>query len=69
MIQLTRINNQPFVLNADLIEFIETTPDTMIRLTSGQTLTVLESVDEVVNRVVRFRQLISQGAIPVRMGV
>lgn len=68
MIQLTRINHQSFVLNADLIEYIETTPDTMIRLTSGQTLAVLESVDEVVNRVVRFRRLISQGAIPVRLG-
>jgi flagellar protein FlbD len=58
MIQVTRINHLPLVLNADLIEHMESTPDTVISLTNGQKLVVLESVDEVVKRVVDFRRLI-----------
>lgn len=68
MIHLTRINRTPFVLNSDLIEYIETTPDTLIRLTSGQTMMVLESVEEIIDRVVKFRQRVAEGAISVRTG-
>lgn len=68
MIHLTRINRTPFVLNSDLIEYIETTPDTLIRLTSGQTMMVLESVEEIIDRVVKFRQRVAEGTIPVRTG-
>ena len=48
MIQLTRLNHIPLVLNSDLIEHIEVTPDTVITLTNGQIIRVLESADEVV---------------------
>jgi flagellar protein FlbD len=58
MIQVTRINHLPLVLNADLIEHMEATPDTVISLTNGQKLVVLESVDEVVKRVIDFRRSI-----------
>ncbi len=58
MIRLTRINHVPLVLNADLIEHIEITPDTVIAMTSGQKFMVLESADEVINRVVEFRRSI-----------
>ncbi|MGA1997875.1 MAG: flagellar FlbD family protein [Bryobacteraceae bacterium] len=51
------------VLNSDLIEHIDITPDTVITLTSGQILRVRESVEEVIRRVVEFRQRI-QG-VPV----
>jgi len=44
------------ILNADLIEHIDMTPDTIVTLTSGQKYTVLESADEVVDRVIVFRQ-------------
>ena len=47
MIRLTRLNGQPIVLNPEVIESLEATPDTLISLTSGQKLVVLESVDEV----------------------
>lgn len=60
MIHLTRINHVPLVVNSDLIEHIETTPDTIISLTNGQKLVVLEPVDEVINRVVAFRRAIFQ---------
>jgi flagellar protein FlbD len=58
MIRLTRINHVPLVLNADLIEHIEITPDTVISMTSGQKFMVLESADEVVRRVIQFRRVI-----------
>ena len=58
MIQLTRINRVPLVLNSDLIEHVEATPDTVISLTTGQKLVVLESVDEIVRRVIDFRRAV-----------
>jgi flagellar protein FlbD len=59
MIRLTRINRVPLVLNSDLIEHIETTPDTVIALTTGQKLVVMESAENVVHRVLEFRRLIA----------
>jgi len=58
MVQLTRLNHLPLVLNSDLIEYIEITPDTVITLTTGQKIMVRESAAEVVDRVVAFRRSI-----------
>ena len=58
MIHVTRLNHTPVVLNSDLIQEIETTPDTVITLTTGQKIMVLESTEEIVERIVRFRQQI-----------
>jgi flagellar protein FlbD len=58
MIYVTRLNHTPVVLNCDLIEHIETTPDTVITLTTGQKMMVLESPEEVVDRVIRYRRSI-----------
>ena len=68
MIQVTRLNHIPLVLNSDLIEHIEVTPDTVITLTSGQKIMVLEGASEVVERVVAFRRSILSGMVecPVR---
>lgn len=59
MIRLTRINHVPLVLNADLIEHVEVTPDTVIALTTGQKYIVMESADEVIQKVVEFRRSIA----------
>jgi flagellar protein FlbD len=59
MIRLTRINRVPLILNSDLIEHIEATPDTVIALTTGQKLVVMESAEEVVHKVIEFRRLIA----------
>jgi flagellar protein FlbD len=67
MIHLTRINRVPLVLNSDLIEHIETTPDTVISLTSGQKFVVLESAEEIIQKVVEFRRAI-QWCGPAREG-
>jgi flagellar protein FlbD len=58
MIRLTRLNHSPLVLNSDLIEHIEMTPDTVIAMTTGQRITVRESADEVVERVIGFRRAV-----------
>ena len=56
MIHLTRLNNQPLVVNADLIKFIENAPDTVITLLTGDKLVVRESVEEVLRRVGEFHE-------------
>jgi len=60
MIRLTRLNHVPLVLNSDLIEHIEATPDTVISLTNGQKIMVLESAEDVVDRVIAFRRMIHE---------
>jgi flagellar protein FlbD len=61
MIRVTRINNHSILLNSDLIEQIETVPDTTIALTTGQRLFVRETADEILSRIVEFRRQISAG--------
>jgi flagellar protein FlbD len=56
MIHLTRLNRTAVVLNCDLIELIETTPDTVITMTSGQKILILESTEEIIDRVCNFRR-------------
>ena len=56
MIKLTRIRGDSFVLNADLIVFVESRPDTYITLTTGERVIVSESLDEVVRRAVEYQQ-------------
>ena len=63
MIKLTRLNHEPLVLNSDLIEYMEATPDTVITLTTGQKLMVKEDADEVIERVIRFRRAILEPAL------
>ena len=58
MIRLTRLNHEAMVLNADLIEHIEVTPDTVISLTTGEKIMVLETAEEVIERVVEFRRFV-----------
>jgi flagellar protein FlbD len=56
MIRLTKLGGDPFVLNADLICYVESRPDTFITLTTGERLVVAESMDEVVRRAVGYQQ-------------
>lgn len=56
MIKLTRIDGEPFVLNAEMIRYVEKRPDTFITLTTGERIIVGESMDEVVDRAIRYQQ-------------
>ena len=59
MIAVTRLNCSSILLNSDLIETVETTPDTVIRLINGQKIVVLERAEEILERVRQFRQSIA----------
>ena len=58
MIQLTRLNGKRFVLNAERIRFVESTPDTLLSLDSGGKLMVKESVEQVVERAIVYARAI-----------
>jgi len=61
VIQLTRLNNKPLVVNSDLIKFVEQAPDTLVTLITGEKIVVLEKVAEVLARVIEFRRSVLQG--------
>ncbi|HTU40743.1 MAG TPA: flagellar FlbD family protein [Candidatus Aquilonibacter sp.] len=61
MIRLTRLNNQSFIVNCDLIKFVEQSPDTLITLTSGEKIVVRENAEQVLQRVISFRRSVLVG--------
>ncbi|MDQ2680938.1 MAG: flagellar FlbD family protein [Candidatus Eremiobacteraeota bacterium] len=61
MIKLTRLNGQPVMVNADLIEALEETPDTVVTLISGNKLIVRDSMDTVQERIIEFKRKIYSG--------
>jgi len=58
VIALTRLNGKPFVVNAEQIRTVESTPDTTITLITGERLIVRESMEEVVDRAVEYGRLL-----------
>ncbi|MFP6590925.1 MAG: flagellar FlbD family protein [Candidatus Latescibacterota bacterium] len=60
MIRLTRLNDTEFIINAEMIEFVEAIPDTIISLQSGKKVMVVEPVDEVVERIIEHKRRCSQ---------
>ncbi len=58
MIALTRLNGQGFVINADKIRTVESTPDTVICTDAGDKLMVKESISEVMRRAIEYARLI-----------
>ncbi len=56
MIALTRLNGSQLVVNSDLIELVEASPDTVLTLTTGRKLVVVETVDEVIGRAREYRR-------------
>jgi flagellar protein FlbD len=55
MIELTRLNGNPILLNSDLIKTAEASPDTMLTLINGEKLIVREDRNEVLDRVLAYR--------------
>jgi flagellar protein FlbD len=58
MIPLTKLNQQAFVVNAELIKFIESTPDTLVTLTTGERILVKETCEEVIRRTVQYGRML-----------
>lgn len=55
MIKVTRLDNKEFTVNADMIELIESIPETILSMSTGKKIVVREPVDEVVRRIVEYR--------------
>ena len=68
MIRLTRLSGAPFVLNSDLIERIDRTPDTVITLGDGTKYVAAEDIDAVVSAIRRHRAEIIALSEQVRFG-
>jgi flagellar protein FlbD len=67
MIKVTRINNDHLVINADLIEFVESAPDTIISLTTGKKIMVKENIDDIIAKVTNFKRLSSGAVVPLKL--
>lgn len=63
MIKLTRLNASQVVVNAEMIEFVEAIPDTIVSMVSGKKLLVAEPVDTVIDLVVGYRRRCGQPLI------
>lgn len=61
MISVTRLDGVSMLLNADVIEWVEQTPDTLIGLVNGERVMVRESPEELVRRVVDFKRSVLSG--------
>lgn len=59
MVTLSRINGVEVTVNAELIETVEATPDTIVSLTTGRKFIVVESVDQVVEKVIAYRRALA----------
>jgi flagellar protein FlbD len=62
VIRLTRINRTSLAINGDLIKFVESAPDTVITLITGEKVVVTESVEQIIDLIVQFRRTILTGA-------
>lgn len=58
MIKLTRLNGAEFYINAELIETLEATPDTVVTLTTDDKWVIREAPDEVVERILAYKRQI-----------
>ncbi|WP_026893845.1 flagellar FlbD family protein [Clostridiisalibacter paucivorans] len=56
MIKLRRMNGKEFIINADLIELVEETPNTVIKLTTGNRYVVKESADEIIDKITCYKR-------------
>ena len=64
MIKLTRLNNNPLIVNSDLIKCVENSPDTVLTLVTGEKIIVRETTEQVLERVISFRRAILAGLSP-----
>jgi flagellar protein FlbD len=68
MIALRRLNNEAILVNPDLIESLEATPDTVVTLTSGNKLLVRDSMDEIREKIIEFKRRIHGPEAPADGG-
>ena len=57
MIRVNRLNGSALVINADMIEFVEAIPETIVCLTTGKKIMVKETIDDIINQVAQFKRM------------
>lgn len=60
MIKVKRLNGKEFVVNCELIQYVEETPDTVITLTTGQKIVVADTIDEIIDKVIEYKAKIME---------
>ena len=65
MIEVTKLNRAKLVVNADMIEVVESTPDTLVTLTTGRKIMVRESIAELLSLVLAYRAKTRSYPVPV----
>ncbi|MGB9640671.1 MAG: flagellar FlbD family protein [Anaerolineales bacterium] len=68
MIEVTRFNGVKFYLNPEIIQYVETTPDTVITLTTKEKLLVKESAQVIVEEFIHYQRLVHNPEIPINSG-
>ena len=66
MIELTKLNKKRFILNCELIESIESTPDTIVTLRNGKLVLVTETPQQIVDATIEYKRQLFNGLINVR---
>lgn len=55
MIKVKRLNGKEFVVNCELIMYVEETPDTVITLTTGKKIVVTNNIDEIIHKIIEYK--------------
>ncbi|MEJ6950222.1 flagellar FlbD family protein [Natronospora cellulosivora (SeqCode)] len=58
MIKVKKMNGEEIIINAELIETIRATPDTIINLTTGKKIIVLDDLDDLIDKVIKYKRKI-----------
>jgi flagellar protein FlbD len=64
MIEVHRLNGELFLLNSDMIETIDITPDTIVRLVNGHRYIVKEKFNDIRDAIVNFRRQAGYSRVP-----
>lgn len=65
MLEVTRLNGQKVVINCELIEYIDANPDTTITLTTANKFVVKESIEDVIDKIVKYKNKIYSQSIKI----
>lgn len=65
MLEVTRLNGQKVVINCELIEYIDANPDTTITLTTANKFVVKETLDEVIEKIIQYKNKIYSQSIKI----
>jgi flagellar protein FlbD len=64
MIEVTKLNGQNIIVNADHIETVESQPDTAVVLTNGKRIVVRDAIPDIVRKVIEYQRSIRTAVGP-----